>query len=101
VEAVEHSLHGMRALVAGDLAALRREAAAYEAFGTAEGIPSVCSEAAVLYLAAGEPGRAGQLATRLMAGGVAGVARDVDFLLVVTCAVKVAAALGLSDICRE
>jgi hypothetical protein len=36
-----------------------------------------------------------------MARGVAGVARDVDFLLQLTCTVRVAAALGLSDICQE
>jgi len=101
IEAVTHSLHAMRALVADDLTALSTEAAAFEAFGTAEGIPSVSAEAAVLWLAAGRPGPAGQLVTQLIAGGVTGVARDVDFLLVVTCAVKVAAALGLGDVCRE
>jgi hypothetical protein len=36
-----------------------------------------------------------------MVGGVAGVRLDVDFLLQVTCAVRVAAALGLTDFCRE
>jgi hypothetical protein len=101
VEAVVHSLHAMRALVAGDLTALRAEAADFEAFGTAEGIPSVCAEAAMWWLAAGQPDRAERLVNQLMAGGVARVARDVDFLLHVTCSVMVAAALGLSDICRE
>src|SRR5947199_37151 len=79
-EAVMHSLHGMRALVADDLAALREEAAAFEAYGRSEGIPSVCAEAAVLWLAAGQPDRAGQLVAVLTAGGVAAVAHDVDFL---------------------
>jgi len=101
IGAVTHSLHAMQALVAGDVAALGEEAAAFEAFGTAEGIPSVCAEAAVLWLAAGQPGRAGELAALLMPGGVTAVARDVDFLLTVACAVQVAAALGLSDVCRE
>jgi hypothetical protein len=100
-EAVTHSLHAMRALVADDLAALREEAAAFEAHGGAEGIPSISAEGAVLWLAAGDPDRAGQLVAQFMAGGVAAVARDVDFLLTVTCAVKVAAALGLGDVCRE
>jgi len=101
VAAVLHSLHAMRALTAGDQAALQGEAAAFAAFGAAEGIPSVAAEAAVLWLAAGYPDQAGQLVTQLMAGGMAAVPRDVDFLLLVTCAVRVAATLGLADICRE
>jgi len=101
VQAVLHSLSAMRAMVASDLSALREEAAAFAAFGAAEGIPSVSAEAAVLWLAAGQPDQAGQLVAQLMADGVAGVARDVDFLLQVSCAVRVAAALGLTDLCRE
>lgn len=101
VQAVVHSLQAMRALVADDLVALRDEAAAFTAYGAAEGIPSISAEAAMLWLAAGQPDQAERLVTQLMAGGVAGVARDVDFLLQVTCAVRVAAALGLSDLCRE
>jgi hypothetical protein len=101
VAAVLHSLHAMRALVTGDVAALREEAAVFAAYGAAEGIASVSAEAAVLWLAAGQPDQAERLVSQLMAGGVAGVARDVDFLLTVTCAVRVAAALGLTGICRE
>jgi hypothetical protein len=101
VAAVLHSLHAMRSVMAGDLVALRAEAPAFAAYGAAEGIPSVSAEAATLYLAAGQPDQAGRLVTQLMAGGVASVARDVDFLLTVTCAVRVAAALGLSDVCRD
>lgn len=101
VAAVLHSLRAMRALMAADLAALREEAAAFAAYGAAEGIPSVSAEAAVLWLASGQPDQAGSLVTQLMAGGVAVVPRDVDFLLRVTCAVRVAAALGLTDLCRE
>ena len=101
VAAVVHSLQAMRAQVAGDVEALRAEAAAFEAHGIAEAIPSVCAEAAVLWLAAGEPDRAGQLTGQLMAGGVAGVARDVDFLLLVTCVTRVAAGLGLTDLCAQ
>ncbi len=101
VPAVLHSLRAMRALQASDVAALRDEAAAFAAFGAAEGIPSVSAEAAVLWLAAGQPDQAERLVTQLMGGGVAGLPRDVDFLLQVTCAVRVAAALGLTDICRE
>jgi hypothetical protein len=38
---------------------------------------------------------------QLTAGGVAGITRDVDFLLTVTCVVSVAAAAGLAEVARE
>ncbi len=101
VEAVLHELGAMRALVAGDRVALVDEAAAHEEFGAAEGIPSVSVVAADLWLAAGQPDRAASVVTQLMANGVDGIARDVDFLLVVALAVGVAAAVELGDIARE
>jgi hypothetical protein len=101
VEAVLHELRSMRALRVGDLVALATEAAAHEAFGAAEGIPSVTAVAASLWLAAGQPDRAARLAGQLMAGGVGGIARDVDFLLNVTCIVDVAAAVEMTDVARE
>ena len=57
LEAVTHSLAAARARRAGDAAALRREAAAFGAYGAGEGVPSVSAEAAVLWLEGGEPGR--------------------------------------------
>src|SRR5205085_1532783 len=45
--------------------------------------------------------QAGRLVTQLMAGGVDGIARDVDFLLTITCVVDVAAAIELDDVARE
>src|SRR5437868_2943649 len=83
VEAVLHDLRATRAGVAGDLGALQDEAAAHEAFGAAEieGIQSVSAEAAELWLAAGQLDRAALLVTQLLAGGLGGIARDVDFLL--------------------
>jgi hypothetical protein len=100
-EGVLHELGGMRALVSGDLVALGDEAAAFEAFGTAEGIASVSAVGASLWLAAGQPDRAGVLVTQLTAGGIDGVARDVDFLLTVSLVVGVAVGLEISDIARE
>ena len=95
LEAVTHSLAAARARRAGDSATLLSEAAAFAAYGAAEGVPSVTAEAAVLWLEGGEPGRALEL-LRQLGGGLASVARDVDFLLTTVSLVQVAAAL-----CRE
>ncbi|MEU0937351.1 hypothetical protein [Embleya sp. NPDC005971] len=92
-EAVVHSLVAARARQIGDTATLRSEAAAFEAYGAGEGVPSVSAEAAVLWLAADEPDRARQLLHRLTGAGLGTVARDVDFLLTVTSLVEVAATL--------
>jgi hypothetical protein len=91
----------MRALVSGDLVALRDEAAAFEAFGGAEGIPSVSAVGASLWLAAGQPDQAAVMVTQLTAGGIDGIARDVDFLLTLSLIVGVAAGLEISDVARE
>jgi len=96
LEAVTHSLAAARARRAGDSATLLSEAAAFAAYGAAEGVPSVTAEAAVLWLEGGEPGRALELLHQLAGGGLASVARDVDFLLTTVSLVQVAAAL-----CRE
>jgi len=100
-EAVLHSLAADRAMQAGDLAALRAEAASFEAFGLAEGIASVAAEAAVLWLAAGEAGHAERLALQLAGGGLHTVVRDVDFLLTVSCLVQVASSLRLDELAAE
>jgi hypothetical protein len=92
-DAVTHSLAAARARRAGDLAALRAEAAAFTAYGAAEGVPSVSAEAAVLWLEAGLPGRARELLLQLAGGGLAWIPRDVDFLLTTASLVQVAAAL--------
>jgi hypothetical protein len=101
VDAVLHELRSMQALLVGDLVALASEAAAHEAFGAAEGIPSITAVGASLWLSAGQPDRAARLASQLMAGGVDGIARDVDFLLNVTCIAAVAAAVEMTDVARE
>lgn len=97
-EAVIHSLNSGRARQRGDLIALRAEAQDYDVFSTDEGVPSIAAEAAVLWLAAGDPERAGVLAEQLVSAGFDAIARDVDFLLTTTCVIAVAADLGRRDI---
>nr|BFD95560.1 hypothetical protein KitaXyl93_69200 [Kitasatospora sp. Xyl93] len=101
LDAVLHSLAAARARQSGDVAALRREAAAFEEFGAAEGVPSVSAEAAVLRLAAGEDGQARRLLDLLAGAGFAKVPRDVDFLLTVACLSEVAATLHRHDLAAE
>ncbi|MFL6164250.1 MAG: hypothetical protein ACJ74U_18770 [Jatrophihabitantaceae bacterium] len=98
VEAVLHSLAASRARRVGDREVLAREAVAFEAFGTEQGIGSVAAEGALLWLEAGHPERAGALARRLAGGGLESTGRDVDFLLTVGSLVAVAAALGMADL---
>jgi len=93
LEAVTHSLAAARARRAGDQKALRAEAAAFAAYGEAEGVPSVSAEAAVLWLEGGAPDRAREVLLQLAGGGLAAVPRDVDFLLTTASLVQVAAAL--------
>ena len=101
LEAVHHSLGASRARLAGDVDTLRSEAAAFDAHGAAEGIPSVLAESAVLWLAAGELGRAGELLEQLTDRGVGAIVRDVDFLLTTTSLVEVACAVGADDVVAE
>jgi hypothetical protein len=105
--AVLHSLAASRAGRVGDRATLAREAAAFEAYGTEQGIGSVIAEAAVLWLESGEPERAAALARRLAgsgpdvpASGLDGIDRDVDFLLVVCSLVAVGSAVGMPELAR-
>jgi hypothetical protein len=101
LEAVQHSLAADRALRAGDTAALRHEAASFEEYGAGQGIASVSAEAAVLWLAAGEPGRAAGLVRRIAGAGLAQVPRDVDFLLTVGSVTWVAAGTGQAGLAEE
>ncbi|HEU5038594.1 MAG TPA: hypothetical protein VFT70_16430 [Nocardioides sp.] len=99
VAAVVHSLAADLARQRGDTGGLRAEAAAFEAYGDAEGIVSVLAEAAVLWLDAGGPEHAGDLVDRLPRPGA--VPEDVDLLLTVTCVAYVAAATGRTDLAAE
>jgi len=99
--AVHHALAATHARQSRDVAALRREAAAFEDYGRAEGITSVCAEAAVFRAEAGALDAAEAL-VRLVAGdGLHRVNRDVDFLLTVGSIVRASLTLGLDDVTAE
>lgn len=85
----------------GDVKALLDEAAAFEEFGVADGVPSVSTEAAVLWLSGGAPERALNLTRQVTVAGLQSVGRDVDFLSIVTSLVEVGAALRLEDIVAD
>jgi hypothetical protein len=101
VEAITHSLAVDRAMQAGDRAGMAAEAAVFEAYGVAEGIQSVLAEAGVQWLEAGDLDAAASAARRTAAAGLAAVPPDVDFLLTVASVVRVAAAVGLTDLAAE
>ncbi len=100
-EALVHVLVSAIARQAGDLTVLADEAAAYEAFGADHGVRSVLAEAATLWLAAGDPARAGDLLAQVAPDGFAALPRDVDWLLTVVCAAEVAAGTGARDVVRD
>jgi hypothetical protein len=98
---VVHSLVTARARQVGDLATLRAQAPGFEAYGAAQGVPSVSAEGAVYWLAAGEPAAADRLLHQLVGPGLQAIPRDVDFLLTVTSLVHVAAALGRPEVLTQ
>jgi hypothetical protein len=101
VEAVTHGLAATRAQRAADTGALRREAAAYEEYGTEQGIPSVSAQGALLWLHAGEPGRARALQQQIAGGGLGSLPRDVYFLLTVCLLVEIAAELKIEQVAAD
>lgn len=95
--AVNHSLDSARALRAADLECLAREAALFEEFGAAQGIASITAQAAVLWQQSGQSDRAGTLLSGLAGSGLGWVPRDVDFILICTSLLEVAAAQGVTS----
>jgi len=91
---IEHMLAAGIARQAGDVAALAREAATYEEFGVHEAVPWVVAEAALLWMAAGELDRARALLYQLARPDFSGIARDLDWLLIVAELTEVAVATG-------
>ncbi|GAA4807049.1 hypothetical protein GCM10023200_50840 [Actinomycetospora chlora] len=96
--AVDHELAAGIARQEGDLAALAREAAAFVEFGLAEGIGSIAAEGAAMWAEVGEHDRARHLLDELAGADLAGVPRDVDWLLVITSLASVAVAVGDRDV---
>jgi hypothetical protein len=97
-EAIDRTLSAGIARQSGNRGALAREAALYEAFGAAEGVLSISAQAAVLWLAAGDVGRAAALLDQLAGHDLALVPRDVDWLLTITSLTEVAVAAGMTDV---
>lgn len=101
VVAIEHTLREGIARQEGDTATMAAEAVMHEAFGLAEGIPSIGAWGAVLWVGAGEPERARAVLHQLAGGDFTGIARDVDWLLTTYLLTDVATALeerGLVEI---
>ncbi|MGZ4721742.1 MAG: hypothetical protein ACXVYY_06110 [Oryzihumus sp.] len=92
--AIERTLTADLARQAGNTTALAREAATYEAFGLRESVTSVAAQGAVLWVAAGRRERAVPLLHQLAGPDLAGIPRDVDWLLTVTALTEVAVAVG-------
>lgn len=87
------ALRAYAAIQAGDTATVLAGAAGAEEFGLAEGSTVVCAEAAYCWAAGGDVGRARALASTF--GGVlAGLPRDVNWLLTLQCVLEAALFVG-------
>ncbi len=92
-------LHAQMSRQRNDQDALARAAQSFEAIGMATARTVWLAEAAVLWLDAGEPDRAGVLVDRLTPD-LAGLARDADWLAVVCKTCEAAAGTGRRDTAR-
>ena len=100
-EAVCQVLTGERARRQGDADTLRALASAAETYSASEAIPSISALAADWWLAAGEPDNAVRCVIQFAVDDFSAVVRDVDFLLTVACAVRVAAAAGRHELAES
>jgi hypothetical protein len=96
-DAVAHELRAWIARQRGDVPVLVEEAESFEQFGGAQGIASISAQAAVLWVAAGEPGRARAVLHQVAGADFGAVPRDVDWLLTVSGLTEVAAATGAHE----
>src|SRR5690349_3844135 len=78
---IGHMLAAGIARQAGDVAGLAREAAWYEPYSAQEAITWIAAQAALLWVGAGEPGRARLLLHQLAGPDFGGIPRDLDWLL--------------------
>jgi hypothetical protein len=92
--AIERTLSAGLALARGDTTALAREAAAFEAFGISEAVPSIAAQAALFWAVVGECDRARTLLHQLAGLDFGGIARDVDWMLTVTALTETAVLTG-------
>jgi hypothetical protein len=91
---IGHMLTAGIARQARDVPAVAREAAVYEEFGVHEAVTWAAAEAALLWVAAGEPDRARALLHQLAGPDLSGIARDLDWLLTAATLTEVAVATG-------
>lgn len=94
VLAVDHVLAGEIALREQDVERLVREAAAYEEYGTTEGVASTIAEAADLWAQAGELDHARALLHNVAAHGLARLSRDQNWLSAIAALTRAAAVVG-------
>ncbi|MDQ1743645.1 MAG: hypothetical protein QOE23_1984 [Pseudonocardiales bacterium] len=97
--ALLHELGAHVALQCSDRAELAEQAAAFEEFGTEQGVMSIAAEGGWLWLAAGVPSRARALLDRL--GPLRAVPRDVDWLLTLCVLTEVAAGTGALEVAAD
>lgn len=91
---IGHMLAAGIARQAGDVAGLAREAGWYEPYSAQEAITWIAAEAALLWVGAGEPGRARLLLHQLAGPDFGGIPRDLDWLLTMVTLTEVAVATG-------
>ena len=99
--AVDHVLAGEIALREDDRDRLRKEAAAYEEYSTAEGVPSTLAEAAEVWTLAGETEHARELLNAVAGGGLAEVPRNQNWLGVIAALTRTAARVGDTVLAEE
>lgn len=99
--AIDRTLTAGIARQTGDTATLAHEAATYQEFGATEAVHSVAAEAALLWVAAGEPERARGLLHQLAGTDFGGIPRDVDWLLTATTLTEVAVATDADALAEQ
>lgn len=90
-------MDGFSAWMRGDVDTCASVAAMVEEFAIEEGLPGVHTEAALVWLGAGRPDRAGPLLAAITGPALADLPRDVNWLQTMQLALEVALAVGDTD----
>jgi hypothetical protein len=99
--AIDHLLTAAIAVQAGDHATITAEAEAYERESRMLALDTVAAETVPLWVAAGDFDRARSQLRQVVGTGLASRPRDADWLLIMTCVVGAAAAIGELDVAEE
>jgi len=97
-EGIEHLMVAYPAMLRGDRGTCAAEAAVYQEWATAEGVPAVLAEAGLLWAAAGRADRAAAIAGQFGGDTLAGLPADGDWLLTVQCVLEAALAGGVREV---